>query len=152
MDLTYGDWRNNTSKETCTWILNKFMLSTVTTVNVVIVTNLAVFSFEIISVWKLSFIYTDTLSQGPIDANFTCPLGPANFYFYLPKIKVKMHLPQKIRPGIFLPCSDINPFPPANPWSKQWTTIILWSTCTCMYVHHPNKLQECGIFYMPQKT
>ena len=76
------------------------MLST----TVVIVTHLGVFSFEIISVWKLSFTNTDTFRQAhrTTDANFTCPLGPSNFYFYLPKIKVWMYLPQKIRPGIFL--------------------------------------------------
>ena len=27
-DQYYDDWRNNMSKQTCTWILNGFMLST----------------------------------------------------------------------------------------------------------------------------
>ena len=74
------------SKKTCTWILNRFMLSA----TVVIVTHLAVFSFEIISARKLSFTNMDTFRQahGTTDVNFTCPLCPANFYFYLPKIKV----------------------------------------------------------------
>ena len=74
-------WASNL---TCTWILNWFMFSTNC------VTRLAVFSFEIVPVWKLSFTkvtLADRLRGLLRLISLNCPLGHQTSIFTCPRSK-----------------------------------------------------------------
>ena len=49
---------------------------------------------------------------------------------------------------------ESDPLLPSQPMQRtvEVVTIIPWSTCTCMYVQHSNKLQESGILHNPPHT